>query len=150
MVAPVFTLKDSGPTKTFTFDLLVDYTFHLDNRKLSHFAKTDNEGQETISLQMWLEQYKFFFQLTNDSDWPSSGESCSDKWEDLRTWIKTGGDNDGRFTVTFNREDSKIATPTTYVFEGAVKHLHKKSVGGEHVATIDGDFEFYVHDDPSS
>ncbi len=145
MTAPTFTLKDKGPTKTFTFDLLEDYTYHGDNKKLFHTAYPE-EGQEAIDIHMWLEVYKFFFQLKNDATWPSSGQSCSDKWEDFRTWLKTGGDNDGIYTITFNREDSTIGTPTTYEFDGAVKHLHKKSVGGEHVATIDADFEFFVDD----
>lgn len=145
---PTFTLEDSGPTKTFTFDLLLDYTFHMDQKSLAHVGYPDNLGQEAFPLQMWLEMYKFFFELINDSTWPSSGDSCSDKWEDLRTWLKSGGDNEGIFTITFNREDSRTGVETTFVFDGAVKHLHKKSVGGEHVATIEGDFEFYIHDPP--
>lgn len=139
-----FTLKDLTPTKTFTFDALIDYTYHLDNRKLTPIGYPDNEGQEVITLGMWFESYKFFFQLKDDSNWPSSGESAADKWEDLRTWIKTGGDNEGIFTITFPREDSKSGTPVSYTFDGAVKHLHKKSTGGEDIVTIDGDFEFYI------
>ena len=140
-----FTVKDLGPTKTFTFDLLLDYNYHGDNKKLFHTPYAD-EGQEAIDLSMWLEIYKFYFQLKTDDSWPSSGDSCSDKWEDFRTWIKTGGDNEGIFTVTFNREDSQVGSETTYVVDGAIKHLHKKSVGGEHIVTIDGDFQLFVDD----
>lgn len=141
-----FTLKDAGPTKTFDLEILKDYTFHLVNKKLSHIPYPDNEGMEIIAIGMFLEFYKFYFQLQDDTTWPSSGSSASDKWEDLRTWLKTGGDNDHIFTITFPREDSKSAAPTSYVFNGAVKHLHKKSTGGEDVVTIDGDFEFLVDD----
>lgn len=118
----------------------------MDNRKLRPISYPENEGQEIVTLGMWFESYKFFFLLIHDSTWPGSGESCSDKWEDFRTWIKSGGDNDGIFTVTFNREDSTSGIPTVYVFDGAVKHLHKKSIGGEHVVSIEGDFEFYIDD----
>lgn len=78
-----------------------------------------------------------------DSTWPTSGDSCSDKWANLVNLLKTGGDSAGFFTLTFDREDSRPGAAQLESYSGSVKNLEKRVVTGEHTVKIDGSFEFY-------
>lgn len=81
--------------------------------------------------------------LEDDTSWPSSGESATDKYFDLMDMIMSGGDNDGLFTVTWETPDSTIAAPQTESINGKVKIDDSRWLPGEHHSRIEGKFELW-------
>lgn len=139
-------LEDLGPTTTITFDSFPEIAHRLEAVNFQPEAYPEDEGVEVLSLVQHLEVYTFDFQIKDDSSYPSSGDSCSTKYLNLRNLIKTGGDNEELFSVTFDREDSTQAFPLTLTYRGKIKQLKKRSVAGKHVNFIDGSFEFWLDD----
>jgi hypothetical protein len=137
------TLKDSTPTTTITFE-----TFEEIERKIiaEGFFKTalpENGGTLIVFLGQYSRMFTIQFVLKDDDTWPSSGDSAADKRADLENLILTGGDNLWQFRLTFDSEDSTSGSPQTEYYDGYVKNLNIRSVSGEHVKTIEGDFEFW-------
>ncbi len=137
------TLKDSTPTTTITFDSFTVIDDRYDDKSFVVIGIPDNDPAIIVTLLSWVHMIKIKFQLKNDAGWPGSGESAADKWANLVTMLRSGGDNDGQYTITFDREDSTVATPVTESYEGSVRNVAKRVVAGEHVVKIDGNFEFY-------
>lgn len=136
------TLKDTATT-TITFNSFTEITDRLDSKVFIVVALPDNEPPVLIQLLSWVRMFKVTFQLLTDETWPSSGESCSDKYANLVNLLKTGGDSEGLLELKFDREDSTPTTPVLESYNGCVKNLQKRVVTGEHTVKIDGDFEFY-------
>ncbi len=137
------TLKDSTPTTTITF-----YGFKVVARRLEAVNFTpvsypDDEGTEVIHLLQWVRVFTVTWQLINDATWPSSGDSAADKRADLESFIKSGGDSEGIFTLTFDSEDSTPASPQVESYNGRVKLLTIRSIAGDNTVVIEGELEFW-------
>lgn len=137
------TLKDQTPTTTITFASFKEITDRYDDKYFTVIALPDNETPIIVTLLGWEHMVKIKFQLVNDEAFPGSGKSAADKWADLVTLVKSGGDSEGLLTLTFDSEDSTPSSPQTESYTGAVKNLSKRTEAGEHVTKIDGQFEFY-------
>lgn len=138
------TLKDSGPTTTITFDSFKVIDWRMDAKYFHAQAIPKNQGTVIVHEEAWLEMLKIDYHLLDDSSYPSSGDSCSDKWLALRDLLKTGGDNDSLFDLTFDLEDSTPDTASTITVTGKVKSMKKRTVAGKNTNHIEGDFEFYI------
>lgn len=138
------TLKDSGPTTTITFDTFKVIDWRMDAKYFHAQAIPKNQGTVIVHEEAWLETLKIDYQLKHDSSWPSSGNSCSDKWLAFRELLKTGGDKDSEFQLTFDLEDSTPSVSSTITLTGKVKNMKKRFVAGKNNVYIEGDFEFYL------
>ena len=96
----------------------------------------------------WLEMVKITYHLKDDSTYPSSGDSCSTKWLAFRAFLKSGGDSDYLFDLTFDLEDSTPAAASTITLTGKVRNMSKRYVAGKHTNHIEGEFEFWLGEDP--
>ena len=134
------TLTDG--TTTITFKKFGDRSERLEATNFNPFAYPDNEGQEVIHEGQWFSVYKLPFVLQNDASWPSSGDSAADKYAALKSLLKSGGVNEGQFTITFDSEDSTPSTPQTESYTGKIKLLTKFSPAGITVE-IKGELEFW-------
>lgn len=137
------TLKDNSPTTTITFKTFKDITRKIVSEAFTPFAYPDNEGTEIIFEGMWFRIFTILFVLADDPDFPSSGDSAADKRADLENLILGGGDNEWKFRLTFDSEDSTVGVPQTEYYDGYVKNLTITSVSGEDIKTIEGEFEFW-------
>jgi len=140
---PTLTLKDHTPTTTITFASFEEITDRIDDKNFVIAGMPENEPSLIVPLLSWIQMLKIKFQLKNDATFPTSGESAADKYANLKTLIRTGGDSKGLLTLTFDSEDSTEGTPQLESYNGSVKNLQKRSIAGEHVTKIDGSFEFY-------
>lgn len=143
-------LEDDIPTTTITFDSFPEIAHRLEAINFQPEAYPEDEGVEVLSQKQHVEVYTFDFQIKDDSSYPSSGDSCSTKYQNLRDLVKAGGDNEELFSVTFDREDSTQAAPVELTYTGKVKLLKKRSVAGKHRNYIDGSFEFWLDDQSQS
>ena len=134
------TLTDG--TTTITFKKFGDRSERLEAANFNPFAYPDNEGQEVIHEGQWFTVYTLPYVLQNDASWPGAGDSAADKYAALKTFIKSGGVNEGQFTVTFDSEDSTPSAPQTESYTGKVKLLNKRSPAGI-TTEIKGDLEFW-------
>lgn len=141
------TLSDDGPTTTITFDGFTAVPWRLDAKGFTPIALPDNEGQLVIFVGQWLEFWKIKFYFANDASWPASGESAADKRKALRTFLKSGGDSEWFFTLTFDSEDSTPSTPVTEVYTGFVKNVSFTGIAGDETAVLKGQFEFWGSDE---
>ena len=140
---PTYTLKDQTPSTTIAFDSFSEINERYDAKYFKALAIPDNGPTVIIILQAWVHRIKMTFQLVDDDTYPSSGDSAADKWANLVSLLKSGGDSAGFFTLTFDSEDSTEATPQLESYNGSVKNLEKLSIAGTHTVKIDGSFEFY-------
>lgn len=141
------TLADDGPTTTITFDSFEAIPWRMDAKNFHPIALPENEGQLVIFVGQWLEFWKIRFQFQDDATWPASGDSAADKRRAFRTFLKTGGDSEWLFTLTFDSEDSTPGSPVTEVHTGFVKNVSFSGIAGDEVAVLKGDFEFWGSDE---
>lgn len=140
------TLSDDGPTTTITFDGFELTPFQLNAKTFVPIAYPENEGQDVIFVGQWEEFWIISFYFANDASWPGSGDSAADKRKALVSFLKSGGDAEWLFTLTFNSEDSTEATPVTEVHTGKVKNLRFGGKAGDETAVLRGEFEFWTSD----
>ena len=86
--------------------------------------------------------FQIRFVLADDTTWPSSGKSASDKRADFETLMFGGGDNAWKFRLTFESEDSTSGVPQTENYDGYIKAYTIRSVSGKDIKTIKGSFTF--------
>lgn len=138
-------LEDSGPTNTFIFDALTKIDDRIKAENFNPFAYPENEGTEIIHELQWFRILTVEIQFKNDPTWPASGDSAADKRIAFQNAILSGGDNEGLWELTYNTEDSDPdGTEQTETLTGKVNFLHRLFKGGEHVAKVDMDFEFWI------
>ena len=138
-------LEDSTPTNTITFDALKSISEDISAENFNPQALPENEGCICVHLLQWFRVLKVEVQFKNDDTWPGSSDSAADKRIDFQNAILSGGDNNGLWDLTFNTEDSDPnGTEQTQTLTGRVKLLHRTFIGGEHVAKVDMEFEFWV------
>jgi len=141
------TLTLSDGTTTITFDTFKVIDWRMDAKYFTAQALPDNQPSLVIHIGAWLEMLKIDYQLLHDDSYPSSGDSCTDKWLAFRALLLSGGVNEWEFDLTFDHEDSTPSESSTITLTGKVKNMKKRFVAGEHTVKIDGDFEFYVGED---
>lgn len=128
-----YTLKDSGPTTTITFDAFTIIGLKVISQDQQVFAYPENEGVEVIFLGQNYKHFSFSFEFKD-----GGGKTAYEKLEELVDLIITGGDNEWLFIITFTKPDESGTESHT----GRVRNLDAQLVGGEHVALVEGEFEF--------
>jgi hypothetical protein len=141
------TLTDDGPTTTITFDGFTVISLRVGAKGFNPIALPYPDGRLVVFVGQWERVWKIKFYLKNDAGWPGSGDSAADKRKELVTFLMTGGDSEWFYTLTFDSEDSTPGTPVTEIYTGFVKNLMIRSVAGDNVVKIEGDFEFWESDE---
>lgn len=134
-------IEDDGPTTTINFQTFEEITESIVAENFNPLAYP--EGREVVHLLQWFHTFTIYFRLRDDATFPSSGDSAADKWAILKELFIGGGDNAGLFTLTFDSEDSTVATPQTESYEGRIRNCRKTTEAGIK-QKIDGNFEFWV------
>jgi len=140
-------IEDSGPTTTITFTSFEEINWRIEAKNFNPLTLPDNEGVVIVFEGQWLEAFTFQYKIKDDDSYPSSGDSCSEKWDAFRTLLKTGGDNEWLFTLTFDKEESIPSVSSTYSLNGKIRNMTKRFVAGKNVNYIEGEFEFYIGDE---
>ncbi len=137
------TLKDSTPTTTIVFDGFRIVSTRREATNFDPFSYPENEGIEIVFEGQFVRVWTITFVLKDDATYPASGDSAADKRVALENFYFTGGDNEWLFILTLDAEDSIPGSSQTEVYTGKIKLFTTRSVGGDNVATIEGEFEFW-------
>ena len=107
MSFPLFKLEDDGPTNTITFETFISIRRNISAQKITAIALPEGEGRLIIFLGQYLRTFKVNFRF---KDGATTAAAQRDAFEDL---LLAGGDDDFKFTLTFEREESTQGSQIT-------------------------------------
>lgn len=136
------TLTDEGPTNTITFDGFTVIETRLSAKNFNPIALPDNEGRLVVFVGQWERVWKITWYFKDDVS-----DSAADKKKEFLNFVMSGGDSEWFFTLTFDSEDSIPGSSVTEIYTGYIKNVNIRSIAGDNVVKVEGDFEFWEADE---
>lgn len=130
-------LYDDVPTNTFNFDHFESWPVQIVAEDFYAFGYPLNEGREVIHELVWTRFWSITFILKDN------GTTAAAQFVILQNLILTGGDNAGKWTLKWEREDS-VSGSQFYQFNGYIKSFQQVEAEAPlKQGTIKGEFEFW-------